>query len=169
MREGSSGRIIPANLYTATTDPRWRREMSEQPTTPSLRFVNHYSVKFVCGKSEGKILSRGHYYTAINVHNPTRHETKIHRLISVALPAETPGHVVDLGLIELHPDESFEIDCPDIYRLARMSPGGLLKGFVILESEHPLEVVAVYTASGADKQVETMHTERVPAFNRAAA
>ncbi len=128
------------------------------------RIIYRYSVKFVCGKSEGKILSRGHYYTAINVHNPWRRTAKIRQKISTALPAETPGHVVSAGVVELCPDQSFEIDCPDIYRLARMSRGCLLKGFVVLESITPLEVVAVYTASGADKKVETIHTERVPAF-----
>ena len=129
-----------------------------------MKTTYRYSVKFVCGKSEGKVLSRGHYYTAINVHNPSMQTAKIRRKISTALPAETAGHVVDLGVAELHSDKSFEIDCPDIYRLARMSPGCLLKGFVILESLVPLEVVAVYTASGGDKKVETIHTERVPAF-----
>lgn len=126
--------------------------------------VYRYSVKFVCGKSEGGILSRGHYYTAINIHNPAARTAKIRRKISTALPGEVAGHVIDVGIAELRPDESFEIDCPDIYRLARMSRGCLLKGFVILESLGPLEVVAVYTASGGDKKVETIHTERVPAF-----
>lgn len=37
----------------------------------------------------------------------------------------------------------------------------LLKGFVVIESPLELDVVAVYTAGGA--QVETLHTERVPA------
>jgi hypothetical protein len=36
-----------------------------------------------------------------------------------------------------------------------------LKGFVILESDVELDVVAVYTAAGASGQVETLHTERV--------
>lgn len=121
-----------------------------------------YSVKFVCGKCEGKILARGHYFTAINVHNPSRKPIKIHKVISTALPGEMPGHVVDAGWSELGPLESFEIDCPDVHRHARLMPGCLAKGFVILTSRTPLEVVAVYTAAGADKEVETLHTERVP-------
>lgn len=123
-----------------------------------------YSVKFVCGKSEGSILSRGHYYTAINIHNPAERTAKIRRKISTALPSEVVGHVIDVGVAELRPDESFEIDCPDIARMARMGGGCLLKGFVILESTGPPEVVVVYTASGGDKKVETLHTERVPAL-----
>ena len=128
---------------------------------PSARRYR-YAVKFVCGKCEGKILARGHYFTAINVHNPLRRPIRIHKVISTALPGETPGHVVDAGMSELGPLESFEIDCPDVYRHARLMPGCLAKGFVILASDTPLEVVAVYTAAGADKEVETLHTERVP-------
>lgn len=38
----------------------------------------------------------------------------------------------------------------------------LLKGFVVVESDVELDVVAVYAAAGQDDQVETLHTERVP-------
>jgi hypothetical protein len=37
---------------------------------------------------------------------------------------------------------------------------GFLKGFVVIESEVDLDVVAVYTASGREGQEETLHTER---------
>lgn len=122
-----------------------------------------YYVKFVCGKSEGDILSAGRYFTAINIHNPSEGTATISKKISTALPAETSGHVIDAGKSKLGPCESYEIDCPDIYRQARMTPCCLLKGFLVLESDIQIEVVAVYTASGADKEVETIHTERVPA------
>ncbi len=38
-----------------------------------------------------------------------------------------------------------------------------MTGFVIIQSDTELDVVAVYTAAGTDGQVETIHTERVPA------
>jgi hypothetical protein len=61
-----------------------------------------------------------------------------------------------------------EIDCPDIFnpeifKFPQPIRRGFLKGFVVIESEVELDVVAVYTAAGAQKQVETLHTERVPA------
>ena len=68
---------------------------------------------------------------------------------------------------ELGPDEALEIDCPDISKLAH-TDAGFLKGFVVIESEVELDVVAVYTAAGRDEQVETLHTERVPARPRKA-
>ncbi|MGZ3294160.1 MAG: hypothetical protein ACXU9D_12945 [Xanthobacteraceae bacterium] len=43
-----------------------------------------------------------------------------------------------------------------------------MKGFVVIESETELDVVAVYTAAGRDGRVETLHTERVPARSRKA-
>ena len=146
---------------THSNPPGTPGTLGSPPSHPVPR-TYRYSVKFVCGKCEGKILARGHYFTAINVHNPSRRPVKIHKVLSTALPGETPGHVVDGGTSELGPLESFEIDCPDVHRLARLMPGCLAKGFVILTSRTPLEVVAVYTAAGADKEVETLHTERVP-------
>ena len=148
------------------TEPYPPGTPTSPPTSsnPPVPRTFQYAVKVVCGKCEGKILARGHYFTAINVHNPSRKPVKIQKVVSTALPGETPGHVVDAGTSELGPLESFEIDCPDIYKLGRLMPGCLAKGFVILTSRTPLEVVAVYTASGADKEVETLHTERVPAL-----
>ncbi|MGH9890597.1 MAG: S8 family serine peptidase [bacterium] len=127
------------------------------------RIIYQYSVKFVCGKSEGKILSRGHYYTAINVHNPTHKDIRFRKKIAVALPGERPGHVTEFTFTRLGPDQALEIDCPDIYRLLGLPEGCLLKGFVVIESAVELDVVTVYTATGNDRQVETIHTERVPA------
>ena len=53
------------------------------------------------------------------------------------------------------------MDCPDIARLAH-SDEPFLKGFLVLQGQGELDVVAVYTAAGRDGDVETLHTERVP-------
>ena len=68
-----------------------------------------------------------------------------------------PGPVSKFHDAELGPDEALEIDCQDIFKLAR-TDSGFLKGFVVIESEVELDVVAVYTAAGGDEQVETLHT-----------
>ena len=52
-----------------------------------------------------------------------------------------------------------------IMKLARIK-GKFLKGFLVIESEIELDVVAVYTAAGAEGQVESLHTERVPPRRR---
>jgi len=60
----------------------------------------------------------------------------------------------------LGPDEALEIDCPDILKHAGTER--FLKGFVVIESQSELDVVAVYTAAGSTGQVQTMALERVP-------
>jgi hypothetical protein len=47
-------------------------------------------------------------------------------------------------------------------------PQPFLKGFAIIESRIELDIVAVYTAAGATRQIETLDIERVPARHRGA-
>ena len=99
--------------------------------------------------------------TAINVHNPTERDVKLRKKIAIAGRREERGPVSDFFDARLGPDEALEIDCRDIREHA---PAGdeFLKGFVVLESEVELDVVAVYTAAGGDGQIETLDIERVP-------
>ena len=124
--------------------------------------VFQYAAKFVCGKSDGAIVVPGLYRTAINVHNPTYAAIAFRIKIAVALPGLKPGPVSGFFDAKLGPDEALEIDCPDIMKRAA-TKAEFLKGFVVIESAVELDVVAVYTAAGSTGQVETLHTERVPA------
>jgi hypothetical protein len=126
-----------------------------------------YAAKFVCGKSDGTVVAPGIYFTAINVHNPGTKPVSFRKKVAIALAGEHPGPVTQFFPAGLKPDQAFEIDCPDIARLAQMS--SFLKGFVVLESEAELDVVAVYSAAGATTQVETMEIERVAPRRLAAA
>ena len=119
-----------------------------------------YAVKFVCGKSEGEVVAPGKYFTAINVHNPTDKAISFRKKIAVALPSEKAGPVSRFFTARLGPDEALEIDCPDIFRhMEARVP--FLKGFVVIESDVELDVVAVYTAAGEKGFVETIDIERV--------
>lgn len=120
-----------------------------------------YAAKFVCGKSAGEVVARGVYFTAVNVHNPTYEVIRFRKKIAVALPGEKPGPVSKFFDAKLGPDQALEIDCRDIFEHAE-TKADFLKGFVVIESDVELDVVTVYTASGKDGQVETLHTERVP-------
>ena len=122
-----------------------------------------YAAKFVCGKSDGRIVSPGQYFTAINVHNPGREGVHFRKKIAVALPSEKAGPVSRFFEARLGPDEALEIDCPDIQRHAGAGNERFLKGFVVIESPTELDVVAVYTAAGSTGQIQTMALERVPA------
>lgn len=122
-----------------------------------------YSVKFVCGDSEGEIVSPGRYFTAINVHNPSCTSVRFRYKVALAFPGE-PGEVSPFKEVSLGPDQAFEIDCAQVRELIE-SDQRFLKGFVVIESEHELDVVAVYTAGAPE--VRTLHTERVvPRTNR---
>ena len=120
-----------------------------------------YAVKFVCGETDGEILAPGKYWTAVNVHNPNSAAVGFKKKVAIALPGEQPGPVSKFVESRLGPDEAFEIDCKDIRRHAEID-AEFLKGFVVIVSPVELDVVAVYTAAGSDKRVETFHTERVP-------
>jgi hypothetical protein len=131
------------------------------------RVIYQYAAKFVCGKSSGKVVASGTYFTAVNVHNPGRTATHLAVKTATALPGFQAGPVSKFQDAQLGPDEALEIDCSDISELAE-SKEEFLKGFVVIESERELDVVAVYTAASRDEQVETLHTERVPARRLAA-
>lgn len=152
--------LYPAALSAERIRAHYQSQFAE-------RMIFQYAAKFVCGKSPGKVVAPGVYFTAINVHNPTYTKIRFRVKIAVALPELKPGPVSKFHDAELGPDEALEIDCPDISKLAH-TDAGFLKGFVVIESEVELDVVAVYTAAGRDEQVETLHTERVPARPRKA-
>jgi hypothetical protein len=123
--------------------------------------VLQYAVKFMCGKPQSPVVAAGVYFTAINVHNPTKNSAVLRKKIAVALPSETVGKVSRFFEAKLGPDQAFEIDCQDILRHA--DARGFLKGFVVIETTSELDVVAVYTAAGLSRHVETLFMERVPA------
>ena len=121
-----------------------------------------YAAKFVCGRPDRGVLAPGTYFTAVNVHNPSRSTVELAAKVAVALPGLKPGPVSQFRKARLGSDEALEIDCADARAIAEIGDE-FLKGFVVIESESELDVVAVYTAAGASDLVETLHTERVPA------
>jgi hypothetical protein len=120
-----------------------------------------YAVKFVCGQGDGKILAKGAYLTAINVHNPTDTLLIFKKKVVVALPSEKPGPVSKVFEAKLDADRALEIDCQDIAR--HLGPEvKFFKGFVIIESTVMLDVVAVYTVSDPKGEVvQAMDVEYV--------
>lgn len=119
-----------------------------------------YAVKFICGKSDGTVVAPGIYLTTINVHNPTYTAIRFRKKIAIALPGEKPGPVSDFFDARLGPDQAMAIDCQDIVKHADTKVP-FLEGYVVIEGDVELDVVAVYTVAGKDGQVEALHTERV--------
>jgi len=128
-----------------------------------------YAVKLVCGvaavlpNQAPPPVAPGLYKTAINIHNPSKCKVA-HIRWKVSVAAEgRPGTISQYRLIDaLKPDESIEIDCPDVMRALPPPPPSFVKGYVVAESDEELDVVAVYTsAQSATAPVNTFHTERV--------
>jgi hypothetical protein len=132
---------------------------SEQRKEIAMAF--QYAVKFVCGQSDdGQVVAPGEYWTAINVHNPATRGVEFTKKVAVALPGEEAGPVSEIYEAGLEPDQALEIDRNDILEHAGTGKS-FLKGFVVIESDIELDVVAVYTAAGGDGAVKTLHIERV--------
>jgi len=125
-----------------------------------MNIIFQYAVKFVCGRSEGRVVAPGEYWTAINVHNPRSTDIGLRKKVAIALPHETAGPVSGFFDARLGPDEALEIDREDIFQHSE-STEEFLKGFVVIQSDVELDVVAVYTAAGGDGTIQTMHAERV--------
>jgi len=133
---------------------------SANPAAAQEGYVYQYVVKIICGLSDGKIAAQGRYFTSINLHNPSERGIIFRYKVAVALPELKPGPVSKFIKGKLEPDEASEIDCPDIFRLIE-SRERFLKGFVVIQSQYELDVVAVYTAAGSNDYIETMDIERI--------
>jgi hypothetical protein len=153
--------LYPAALAAERVLAHYRSQFAELVTF-------QYAAKVVCGTSDGSVVAPGTYFTAVNVHNPLDARVRFRVKVAVALPGLRPGPVSPLRDVELGADEALEIDCPDIRKLAG-ADDDFLKGFVVIETPTELDIVAVYTAAGADEHVVALHTERVPARPTSAA
>jgi photosystem II stability/assembly factor-like uncharacterized protein len=113
------------------------------------------------GRGQDQMAS-GRYYTVINVHNPTERPAAIRVKFAVALADGKPGPISRYLDVQLGPDQVISINCAQIHRWLETNEE-FLDGFAVLESDVELDVVAVYTAAGEHGDVQTLHTERVPA------
>jgi hypothetical protein len=159
------------------------RTIPNQPPQPPPQphLVDHgrpckefqYAVKLVSGIPGPElhggldILAPGRYYTAINIHNPATCKTVTFRWkVAQAYPLQV-GPITRFQKLQLRPDEAIEIDSINVARLLDVSPTRFLKGFVVIESPCPLDVVAVYSIGAPAHgqiagNVVAFHTERVP-------
>lgn len=132
-----------------------------------------YAVKLLCGEvvppQEGATtpVAPGRYYTNANIHNPDKcRDAHFRWKVAVANP-DKPGPVSAYQELEvLHPDEALEIDCPQVARVMQTlppPPPRFVKGYVVIESDIELDVVAVYSGTPGACGSNSFQTERVPA------
>ncbi|MDB6148023.1 MAG: hypothetical protein JWO45_1687, partial [Spartobacteria bacterium] len=112
----------------------------------------------------------GQYWTAVNIHNPHKcNKAHFRPKLAIANPLHVGPVSAFFGPYDLGPDEAFEIDRPHIATLwPLIFPGqtapAFVKGYLVIESDIELDVVAVYTtAQTATGPVTNFYTERVPA------
>jgi hypothetical protein len=121
---------------------------SAQGGVPAQAF--QYAAKFVCVTEVGPRSSAfvlGDYRTAVNVHNPNTTTVVFIKKAVIADSEDRPRGVIGPFVeVPLKPDEAVEIDCKDIKTVLL---GGVAQpigdGFVVIASDLPLDVVAVYT------------------------
>ncbi len=127
----------------------WLIECGPEPV-PNLT----YSVKITCVPHLGPAspaLMPAKYRTAVNVHNPWRDPVELTKSLTLSPPQGEPAIHGDPITEVLGPREAFDVDCPhmrDEFGIPANSkvPGG--KGFMVIESDRELNVVAIYTARG---------------------
>ena len=129
-----------------------------------------YSAKVVCVPALGKAkpaLVSGKYKTAVNVHNPSGNAVNVEKWITLSPPqgqdVVTGDHMTEV----LGGWEAFDVDCKHMAQDFGLDgatvPGG--KGFFVIVSDGPLDVVAVYTSQKIDAVVggvgRSMDTEYI--------
>jgi len=120
-----------------------------------------YSAQFLCGQDEiGVSIAPGRYHTVITVFNSQDQTVTFTPKAAEALTA-TPGEAAKAGEpIQLEPGQAVQLDCVAIQEILGIIRA-LQTGFVILESEAELEVVAVYTGGPLEGEVGVLTVERI--------
>lgn len=132
--------------------------------TAEVDITFQYAVKFVCGKTTGNNgVAPGHYYTAINVHNPWYKKVGFKKKFAIALPLGKSGQYTQFFDVGLGDDQALEIDCLHIFkRTADISTADFRTGFAVIESDVELDVVSVYTTANFEtEQIITQDIERI--------
>lgn len=124
-------------------------------------FRYQYAVKFICtfdrpGTSQqAPGLLPGRYETSVNIHNPHRKPVKYRS--KLAHPPQISKWLSD----RLGYDEVAQIACGQVDKYDLTLIHGF-EGFLVIESTHQLDVIAVYTAAPNAGEVSSIEVERVP-------
>lgn len=130
-----------------------------KPESNLYRF--QYAVKFICtanvpGTSQTTdAFVPGSYQTAVNIHNPQN------RLVKMRKKIASPIEISKYFSFSMKPDAVERITCGQLNDFGVHVIHGF-EGFLVIESTHSIDVVAVYTAGGTHQgQVTTMDVEQI--------
>jgi hypothetical protein len=127
-----------------------------------------YTVAFTCGENDDGFsrVVPGEFAAAINLYNATAGDTILRKNLALTFPPEsqTAGAVSDAIEETLPANSALQVDCEEIlfgFTYAVPPPAtDYLQGFLVIESNKPLEVQAVHTALGAADEV-SIDVERI--------
>lgn len=122
-----------------------------------------YAVKIICtanipgtSQTTGSLLP-GVYQTVVNIHNPHYETVRYRMKIAVAGTSQISKFVKE----ELGPDHAIRVNCDRITTDFGITFIHGVEGFLVIESDDSLDVVAVYTAGQVGGQVESLDVEHV--------
>lgn len=122
-----------------------------------------YAAKFICtsnipgtSQTTGSFLP-GNYQTVVNVHNPNERAVKFRSKVAFG-GKDFISKFVDAGL---GPDEVTRYTCGDIREKFGVNLIHGAEGFLVIESTHSLDVIAVYTAGPGGQGVASIDVENV--------
>ncbi len=134
--------------------------MEKQTKKTKKRYRHQYAVKFICtsnipGTSQTTdALLPGAYQTAVNIHNPWEKEVKIRKKLASTI------HISKYLEGELKPDGVERVVCSQISDFEVQLIHGF-EGFLVIESDRRLDVVAVYTTAENGGQVVSLDVEYI--------
>ena len=120
-----------------------------------------YTVKFTCVAEVGPAESTdvegpflgALYRTAVNIHNPHSFRVKFTKKAVVSRSQAAPRGIISEKKTDfLESDQALDIDCKDVVTLLG-GPQPVGNGFVVIETQFELDVVAVYTQIFIDKEI----------------
>jgi len=122
-----------------------------------------YAAKFICtsnipgtSQTTGSFLP-GNYQTVVNVHNPNERDVKFRAMVAFGEKGLISKFIGD----GLGPDEVTRFVCGDIRDKFGMNLIHGAEGFLVIESTHTLDVIAVYTAGPVGQGVSSIDVENV--------
>ena len=129
----------------------------------------HYAVKFSCGPNAGETagVALGTYATSVNLHNPNAEDAVIRKHVALTFPpgGQVAGAVSETLEEMLTARSALEVSCTEIQTgfvyLVPPPASNYLEGFLVVESDRPLNTTAIYTATNTAGDV-SVDVEHVP-------
>ncbi|HLF62790.1 MAG TPA: hypothetical protein VI603_03520 [Saprospiraceae bacterium] len=133
--------------------------MSKTKSASRTGYKFQYAAKFICtanipGTSQtSDAVVPGSYQTSVNIHNPQNVKVKLRKKIA------SPIGISNYFEFVLEPDGVAGVTCAQIRDFGLHLIHGF-EGFLVIESTHSVDVVAVYSAAGKE-QVSSIDVEGI--------